>query len=128
MRRLIQSIVIFCLLVLPATALDLPKPIGSYQAYAINPASGAFGFAYGYESFDRALREARNGCGGQNCRIVYSGQGRCMALFASGTGTAKRYGAHWGNTRADAERFASQQCQRFTGRVCTKVHSACEDL
>lgn len=125
MRSLLFSLLLLGVLAGPGLALDLPRPVGNYQAYAINPSTGAFGFALGYDSQSAAMRAARNGCGGDVCRMSYNAQGYCSALFVAETASGRRYGAHWGNTRADAERYAANQCKRFTGQTCRKVHSDC---
>lgn len=127
MRGLSLVVLFACLSTLPGQAQSLPSPIGNYQAYAVNPSSGAYGFAYGYDDRNAAIRDARNGCGGSACRIVHTAQGRCSALFVVTTNSGRRYGAHWGNTIGDAERLAAQSCTSLTGRTCRKLHSGCAD-
>jgi hypothetical protein len=96
------------ILVVAAAILGTAGPaLAAFGALAYSPATGNYGYSYGYSTRAGAESRALGGCKVGSCRVVAWYQNACGALAKGSTG----WGAAWAASRAKAEASAIRTCR-----------------
>lgn len=99
----------------------------NFGAIAYSDSTGAYGWAYNYDSRQGAERAAIGFCRdtedeAQDCRVLAWFNGACGALAIDPDGP---YGADWGRTRQDAATKALVVCRESGGEACEVEQVVC---
>ena len=104
-----------------AVAVAAPAWAG-YGAFALDEASGKYGFSWNEETAHGAETAALKGCGTDNCKVVFRVAPKLCGAIAM-TENGKVWGGATRPERAEAELAAMQNCQKRTGGQC-KIRGA----
>ena len=98
-------------------------PVG-WAAVAVNE-KGVSGFAVGQSNEQVAREKALAGCGAQraNCKVVATGQARCLA-YSQSTQGGYWLGVGLKDTAAEATQIANETCERGAPRRSCKLAAA----
>lgn len=109
-----------CLLILGAQAVA-----SGFAAVAVD-GHGAWGASLGLSTPGAAGADAVSRCGGGNCRVVMTGQGRCVG-FADSSSGGYWYGHAYGDNIGAVRRIALQGCSAGApAGTCRIKHVNCE--
>jgi len=81
-----------------------------YGAISYSPSTGAYGYAYDYNSKSSARNAARRQCGYRSCKNSLWFRNACGALAVGNSG----YGTGWGSTKSRAKREALRSCRKYS--------------
>jgi hypothetical protein len=99
-----------------------PVPVDRYAAIAYSPATGKYGYCYGWDSRAGAERDALARCKAADARILAWAKNSYCALALGKDGA---YAAAWGPTLGQAKANALRECGKYGtgGRIVQWVYS-----
>jgi hypothetical protein len=104
---------------------DSSAPTVTYGAIAFGRKSQAFGYSHGWDSQAKAESVAMQNCGkhGTDCEVMVWFERKCGAVAVRSNSTAVYWGL--GNSAAEAQRIAMDQCTKNNGQQCEVKVSHC---